>query len=279
MAIWEVDFYRRPLQDEAGSALWELAVCEPQSGACHALFCTQAEANTEWLIQQLRHLTDRGLPPPTTLRSFRPQSLNLLKVASQTMGIAIEPTRQTPTLKQYLQARSRTYPTLPNYTRQPYDPLALDQPPPLPLAENLWGEQWRFATLPAGELVEALSGRMIPIFSLPEEYLPLKLGLASTTVIPGIVIDAGRKSMSLASWLQQSHPVALNYVAGAPDGLVLEAGLVDRWIVATFDDPDVANAARSYEQRKQASRGLHFLLVQPDDSGMTYSGFWLLKPE
>ncbi|NEQ67039.1 MAG: DUF1092 family protein, partial [Symploca sp. SIO2D2] len=23
--------------------------------------------------------------------------------------------------------------------------------------------------------------------------------------------------------------------------------------------------------------GLHFLLVQPDDSGMTYTGFWLLQ--
>jgi RNA-binding protein Tab2/Atab2 len=71
----------------------------------------------------------------------------------------------------------------------------------------------------------------------------------------------------------------LNYIAGAPDGLVLEAGLVDRWIVATFEDAEVTTAARLYQQRQQLSHGLHFLLVQPDDSGMTYSGFWLLQAE
>jgi hypothetical protein len=85
--------------------------------------------------------------------------------------------------------------------------------------------------------------------------------------------------MQLARWLQDVQPVALNYIAGAPDGLILEAGLVERWVVATFEDKEVATAAQMYEQRKQLSRGLHFLLVQPDDSGMTYSGFWLLREE
>ncbi|HEY9750428.1 MAG TPA: Tab2 family RNA-binding protein, partial [Allocoleopsis sp.] len=52
----------------------------------------------------------------------------------------------------------------------------------------------------------------------------------------------------------------------------------DRWVLATFEDAEVRAAAQAYEQRKQAAQGLHFLLVQPDDSGMTYSGFWLLQP-
>ncbi|MDE5086380.1 MAG: Tab2/Atab2 family RNA-binding protein, partial [Trichodesmium sp. St16_bin2-tuft] len=49
------------------------------------------------------------------------------------------------------------------------------------------------------------------------------------------------------------------------------------WVVATFSDQEVSGAGQVYEQRKQQSQGLHFLLVQPDDSGMTYSGFWLLE--
>jgi hypothetical protein len=69
----------------------------------------------------------------------------------------------------------------------------------------------------------------------------------------------------------------LNYIPGDPDGLILEAGLADRWVVATFSDPEVAAAAQAFRSRQQANRGLHFLLVQPDDSGMTYSGFWLLR--
>ena len=92
----------------------------------------------------------------------------------------------------------------------------------------------------------------------------------------------GRKSLQIVRWLQQQQPVALNYIpteVGKSGGLVLEVGLVDRWVFATFEDESVAKAARNYELSKQQSHGLHFLLVQPDDSGMTSTGFWLLKDE
>lgn len=151
--------------------------------------------------------------------------------------------------------------------------------PPQPLPDNLWGTRWRFASLPAADLADAFGDRLIPVLEMPQEWLPIALGVASTTPIPGVVIDGGRRSMPLARWLQDSHPVSLNHIAGAPDGLILEAGDLDRWIVATFEDPEVRSAAQVYEQRKQASRGLHFLLIQPDDSGMTYTGFWLLNPQ
>lgn len=149
--------------------------------------------------------------------------------------------------------------------------------PPQPLPENLWGDHWRFASLPAGELVDAFAHRSIPIVQMPEALLPLQLGLASNLAVPGVVIEGGRRSMQLARWLQSAQPVSLNFIAGAPDGLILEAGEIERWIVATFDDPEAHTSAQVYEQRKQESKGLHFLLVQPDDSGMTYTGVWLLQ--
>lgn len=149
--------------------------------------------------------------------------------------------------------------------------------PPQPIPENLLGERWRFASIPAGDLIDAFGDRSIPIKSIPELLTPIKLGLASTVAIPGVVIDAGRRSMPLARWLQSVEPVALDCIAGAPDGLILDAGATDRWILATFEDAEMRSAAQLYGQRKQTSNGLHFLLVQPDDSGMTYTGFWLLK--
>jgi hypothetical protein len=158
----------------------------------------------------------------------------------------------------------------------------LDKPPPQPLPDNLWGEEWRFAAFPAGDLVEFFRDRPIPIREIPELFLPINLGIASTLLIPGVVIYGGKKSMVLARWLQNANPVSLNYIPteeGESGGLVLEAGLIERWIIATFSDPEVARAAETYETRKQASQGVHFLLVQPDDSGITYSGFWLLKKE
>lgn len=279
MPIWEIDFYRRPLQDQQGNELWELLVCNPDSSLQHQAFCPQSQVNAGWLETQLRDLLKTEPDQPDVIRVFRPQTLHLLELACDRLGIPVEPTRRTPTLKRWLVERSQLYPTLPNYNRQPYQPFDLDKPPPMPLSENLWGDRWRFATLPAAELIDFGTGYPIPILAMPELLLPLKLGLASTVAIPGIVIDGGRRSMPLAQWLQQAHPITLNYIPGAPDGLILEAGLVDRWVVATFEDADVKAAAQLFEQRKQASQGLHFLLVQPDDSGMTYTGFWLLKAE
>lgn len=276
--FWEVDFYRRPLKDEADNPLWELLICDPVGSFRYGAVCPQPKVSADWLVMQLRQLATKTALPKQ-IRVFRPQTLHLLEPACEQLGIAVEPTRHTPTVKRWLVDRAREYPTLPNYTHQPYQPLDLDRPPPVPLSENLWGDRWRFASLPAAEVVDAFTGRMIPVVEMPDDRLPLKLGLASTTAVPGVVIDGGRQSMRLARWLQASQPVSLHYIPGAPDGLILDAGLVDRWVVATFEDPDVKRAAAEFERRKQASQGLHFLVVQPDDSGMTYSGVWLLRGE
>jgi hypothetical protein len=285
MIIWQADFYRRPLRDATGQVLWELLVCDSTRTFEYEALCPQSQANASWLVEQLRLAATQQLPD--LIQVFRPQSLSLISTAGQQLGVAVEPTRRTFALKQWLQERAsfggatltQLYRSMDNYTSEPYNPLALDKPPPTPLPENLWGEQWRFATFPAGDVEEAFAERPIPILKMPEFLLPINLGLASTVPVPGVVIYGGRQSMRLARWLEDARPVALNYVAGIPGGLVLEAGLVDRWIVATFEDKEVAQAAQAYEQRKQLSQGLHFLLVQPDDSGMTYSGFWLLRED
>lgn len=277
MHVWQVDFYRRPLQNVVGQVLWELLICDPTRTFTYVALCPQSEANTSWLVSQIQLAADQQLPD--LIQVFRPQSLSLIESAGLRLGISVEPTRRTFALKQWLQEREPLYRSMENYTGEPYNLLALEKPPPTPLPENLWGEQWRFATLPAGDVEEAFADRPIPILKMPEFLLPINLGLASTVPVPGVVIYGGRQSIRLARWLQEVQPVALNYVAGSPGGLVLEAGLVDRWIVATFEDKEVVAAALAYEQRKQAGQGLHFLLVQPDDSGMTYSGFWLLREE
>ncbi|MBD1900055.1 Tab2/Atab2 family RNA-binding protein [Trichocoleus sp. DQ-A3] len=274
--VWQADFYRRPLKDEKGQVLWELLLCDATRSFSYDAFCPQSEANASWLVSQLQQAAGGNLP--NLIQVFRPQSLSLIQAAAQQLGIQVEATRRTGALKEYLQEKAQKYPNFDNYTYTG-ELSSLDKPPPVPLPENLWGEQWRFATLPAVAVVEAFAERPIPILEMPEFLLPINLGLASTVPVPGVVIYGGRQSMRLARWLQEARPVSLNYIAGAPDGLVLEAGLVDRWIVATFEDKEVTAAAQAYQQRQQQSRGLHFLLVQPDESGMTFSGFWLLRGE
>ena len=275
MQIWQADFYRRPLRDAAGQTLWELLICDPTRTFTYTALCPQSQANARWLIEQFQLAGSQKLPD--IIQVFRPQSLSLISAAAKQLGIFVEPTRHTSALKQWLQERLPFWRSQENYTGESYDPTALDKPPPTPLPENLWGEQWRFATLSAGDLEEAFKERPIPILEMPDFLLPLNLGIASTVAIPGVIIDGGRRALQLARWLQEAQPAYLNYIAGDLSGLILEAGLIDRWIVATFADPEVTAAAKAYEQRKQQSQGLHFLLVQPDDSGMTYSGFWLLR--
>ncbi|WP_293353216.1 MULTISPECIES: Tab2/Atab2 family RNA-binding protein [unclassified Microcoleus] len=275
MRIWQADFYRRPLRDETGKPLWELLICDSTQTFQFSALCRQSEANSNWLAAQFQQVQNQKLPD--TIQVFRPQSLSLIEAAGKVLGVKVEATRRTAALKTLLQQRAQEYSSLPNYTNEAYRAIDLETPPPIPLPENLWGDRWRFASLPAGDILEAFQGRPIPILEMPELLLPLNLGLASTVPVPGVVIDGGRQSMRLARWIQEAKPFALNYIAGAPDGLILEAGLADRWVVATFEDSEVKAAAETYQQRKQSSKGLHFLLVQPDDSGMTYTGFWLLN--
>ncbi|NES78695.1 MULTISPECIES: Tab2/Atab2 family RNA-binding protein [unclassified Okeania] len=273
--IWQADYYRRPLKDQQGQQLWELLICTPTRSLEFTAICPQSEVNANWLVEQLQKV-GQGQDLPSTIQVFRPQSLGLIETAAQILGVKVEATRHTTALKQWLLDRAQQYQRMETYTGESYDPLKLDSPPPVPLAENLWGDRWRFATLPAGNIKDIIE-RPIPILSVPEFLLPLNLGLSSTLPIPGVVIDGGRQSMRLAKWLEAAQPYFLKYISGDPDGLILEAGLVDRWVVATFSDREVSLAAQVYEERKQQSQGLHFLLVQPDDSGMTYSGFWLLQ--
>ena len=261
--IWQADFYRSPLQNAEGQVLWELLVCDATRSFEFVASCPQSQANSTWVAQQLQLASREKVPD--LIQVFRPQSLSLITIAGNNLGIKVQATRRTLALKHWLEAKKY--------------PVTVDKLPPVPLPENIWGEEWRFATMPSGDIVDEFKERPIPILQIPEFLKPINLGLASTLPIPGVIIYGGRKSMRLAQWLKESNPVSLNYMAGTPDGLVLEAGLVDRWVLATFDDEEVTAAGKLYQERKQLCQGLHFLLVQPDDSGMTYSGLWLLRDE
>ena len=274
MSVWQLDFFRRPLLNEEGEVLWELLGCDRGFEFHFERWCPQSQANSDWIVAQLQSL-DR--PLPDSLATFRPESLSLITEAAKKLGIQALATRRTETLKRWLLQRAELYQQLPGYTADAYQPLAVPRPAPVPVSEQLWGDRWRFATLPVAEL-DSFAAHPMRVRSLPRELHPLELGLASTASLPGLVIDGGRQSLQLAQWLETVTPVAVNYIPGAPDGLILEAGLAERWVLATFDDSEVQAAARLYHQRQQEAKGLHFLIIQPDDSGRTYTGLWLLQP-
>ncbi|WP_019509396.1 Tab2/Atab2 family RNA-binding protein [Pleurocapsa sp. PCC 7319] len=279
MHIWQADFYHLPSQSEDQQRQWELIICESPTLASdnhpeklvYTAQCSSANANPQWLEQQILSVAKGQLPDK--IQIFRPQSLGLLTVVAEKLGIEVEATRNTEVLKQVLTEKYNQQ--FPNH-----NPLALDQPPPQALPENIWGDQWQIANIAAGQIVDLFRDRPIPICHLPESFLPLNLGIAHNIMIPGIVVYGGRKTMQIARWIEQENPAYINYIpteVGKSGGFILETGLVDRWVFNTFESEQATRVAQDYEQKKQVAKGLHFLLIQPDDSGMTYTAFWLLK--
>lgn len=276
MSIWQVDFDHIPSQPKQQKNNWELVICESKITSSdnlelpiHTAQCTLADANSNWLEKQLLLAAQGKLP--TKIQLFRPEIEGLVTVAASNLSIEVEATRHTPTLKQALNQRHQTNPH--------YNPFTLDKIPPQALPEAIWGDEWQIANIAAGQIVDLFSDRPIPILDLPQELFPINLGLASDIPIPGLVIFGGRQSMQLARWIDQNKPAYINYIAteaGKSGGFVLETGLVDRWVFNTFESVSAAEIATAYEQKKQASQGLHFLLIQPDESGMTTTAFWLL---
>ncbi|MFH7242430.1 MAG: Tab2/Atab2 family RNA-binding protein [Spirulina sp.] len=277
MTVWQLDLHRPPLNNEQGESLWEFLACSADLNFRYEAHTPQGSVNAAWVMAQLQTAIAQAGYTPEKVQVFRPQALSLLTLAAEKLGLRLMPTRHTLALHQWLRQKAEDYPTLANFSGSTYDPLHIDAPPPLPLAENRWGDRWGFVTLAAGDFERTFPHEPIPICQLQPEWLPSALGLASTTPLPGIVIDGGRQAMALAQWVQSITPAALRYMAGDPDGLILDAGLCDRWVMTTFTDNTMAQAGQLFEQRKVASQGLHFLLVRPDDSGMTYTGLWLLR--
>ena len=156
----------------------------------------------------------------------------------------------------------------------PHEPLL----PPQPLPEHLWGDLWQFVSLSAEDLESSLWERPIPIREIEApDLLPSQQTLDSEIVIPGILINAGRQAMKLSRWLSECQPrqiAAVNLELGA---IILSTAQQARWILATYQDEDVRVAGQIFEARKAQSKGIHFLLIQPDDSGVTHSGLWILR--
>jgi RNA-binding protein Tab2/Atab2 len=269
MTIWQIDISSRPGANAQGETLWELVICSAGGEWCHSAICPQKQVNANWITDQIQLAAAGNLPQQ--IQVFRPQSWGLIQTAGKQLGIQVIATRRTIALKKLLQQQAESYGVA------NYQPLSIESPPPLPIPDELIGDKWQFVTLTAKELVTDFTDRPIPIVSMPDYLLPPHWGLGSNVAIPGVIIYGGRQSMRLARWVAEAEPVSLNYLGDDPGGLVLDAGLADRWVMLTFNDSEVSQAARLYEARKKLVHGLHFLLVTPDDSGITDSGIWLFQ--
>ncbi|NJK36419.1 MAG: DUF1092 family protein [Oscillatoriales cyanobacterium SM2_3_0] len=152
MLIWQADCYRRPLQDSTRQPLWELLICDPEDSFEFAAFCPQSAVKLDWLVQQFQAAIAAQGQRPERIEVFRPPALNLIAAAGKILEIPIYPNRHTDFLKQLLRERVQIYQQREGYTGEPYDPLALDRPPPVPLPEKSLGRSLAVCPFTGGSI-------------------------------------------------------------------------------------------------------------------------------
>jgi hypothetical protein len=287
-ADWEVDFYSRPVLEPDGRKRWDLLICAtpplvPAGGANPPptnVFrfekrCSADSVNSQWLrlalAEALAEAQRQAQPAPRRLRCWRGSMRPMVQRAAEALGLVVLPSRRCYTLIDWLRERERlVYPEEEGYLAGPLAPPPQPQrPTALPWPEVARGDRWSWAMLPAAALRDA------PEWSIGfGGLLPVPEALDPDAPVPGIRLFSQRRALALAGWLAGLEPVRLEVESGQ---LVLEAGLEDRWRLATLAPNEASASRETLARARQEAAGLQFLAVQNREEDTHFEGFWMLR--
>ena len=232
-ADWELDFYSRPILEADGRKRWELLItATPAADARETPFrfskrCPSGEVNSIWLSSALAEArqcaVDAGWPAPRRLRCWRSSMRTMVQRAATELDLEMIASRRTYALLDWLQQREQeVYPLEEGFMAGPLaPPPAPIATPPVPLPEEVQGDAWSWASLPADLLRDAADW--------PTSFsglLPLQKH--TDQPVPGLrLFSSSGLAMALAVGLEPSD--CWRVVAGA------EAGQDDRWLVSDLD--------------------------------------------
>ena len=278
---WELDFYSRPILEADGRKRWELLITSTPS-TTHgeqpfrfAKICPSGEVNSLWLGQALAEAkaaaSNGGWGSPLRLRCWRSSMRTMVQRAAAEQGLDVIPSRRTFALLDWLQQREReVYPKEEGFMAGPLAPPPAPVPtPPVPLPEEVQGDAWSWAALPASLLMEA--SEWPTSFS---GLLPLPDGVNPDAPVPGLRLFSSTRSLAMAGWLGGLEPVRL-VVEGRQ--LVLEAGQDDRWLVSDLEPKASEEVAEALRASRNQARGLQFIAIQASPEEQTFAGFWMLR--
>lgn len=279
--VWEIDFYSRPILDANNKKLWEVVISEgaqtveadPEKLFRYSKFLSNTEVNSIELGKAIQEAIAQAPEPPSRIRYFRFSMQNMITRACDQLGIAVQPSRRTLALKQWMDYRKQeVYPKEEGYTDKPSPTVGAPPPAPQPLPDALIGQQWAIVNLAAEELAD------IPEWPIDfGETFPLSLAnIEAKTVIPGLVIFSSR-ALPMAGWMSGLEISDLRVEAGKPPRLILETGTADSWIVASLNTPELQKEAEAFEVAKAKANQVHFLAIQSDPKAESFAGFWLMQ--
>lgn len=279
--VWEIDFYSRPILDERQKKIWELLVCTPDRTFEYTKYCAGSEANARWLEATLMEVMEewqqsQGLEAgikPDKIRFFRRQMSNIISRACKAIGVPSQASRRTFGIYQWLLERSQqVYPKHPGYQPLMAPPAEFEPAEALPLPDALVGQGWSVVTLPVKAFAEMADWDIA--FS---DVFPLDLlGLEPDAMIPGLLFFSER-AMPLAGWMSGLELACLTFEPTPTPRLLLETGLIERWVIAGLGDPQLRAEIEAFERTKRSVQQVHFLAVQSSPEAEDFAGFWLLQ--
>jgi len=283
MAVWELDFYSRPLLDDGGKKRWELLLCESPltverdltSLFRYSAFCRSTEVNSVWLRQQLEAAIAQAPASPDRIRFFRRQMNNMIVKACDEAGLSATPSRRTLALSHWLQERlASVYPKMPGYSPSASSSVGYPPSTPQPLPDALRGDRWTVLSLTAQALQD------MPDWDVQfGEAFPLALAnIAPEVPVPGLMIFSPRAT-ALGAWMSG---LELAFLSVEPTqvgalGLLLHTGASDAWILANLNEESARQEAAAFERMKQAADNIHFIGIQTSADSQSFAGFWLLQ--
>ncbi|XP_015881638.3 protein TAB2 homolog, chloroplastic [Ziziphus jujuba] len=275
---WEVDFCSRPILDIRGKKVWELVVCDESLSLQFTKYFPNNVINSITLKDALVSISDDlGVPLPDKIRFFRSQMQTIISRACNELGIKPVPSKRCLSLLLWLDERYESvYTRHPGFQKGSKPLLALDNPFPMELPENLFGEKWAFVQLPLSDVkkeVSSLETKLVFGASLDLDLLGIELD--ENTLIPGLAVASSR-AKPLAAWMNGLEVCSVE-VDVSKASLILSVGISTRYVYARYKKtPTTTNEAEAWEAAKKACGGLHFLAIQEELDSDDCVGFWLL---
>ena len=195
----------------------------------------------------------------------------MVQRAAAELDLEIIASRRTYALLDWLQQRElEVYPQEEGFMAGPLaPPPAPMTTPAVPLPEEVQGDAWSWAALPAQLLSEATEW---PISF--GDLLPLPEGVDDNQPVPGLRLFSSSRALAMAGWLGGLEPVRL-LVEGRQ--LVLEAGQDDRWLVSDLDDRAAQAITAALAESKEIGKGLQFIAIQTSPDEQSFAGFWMMR--
>ncbi|CAN1132647.1 Protein TAB2 homolog, chloroplastic [Linum perenne] len=277
---WEMDFCSRPMLDIRGKKVWELVVCDESLSLQYTKYFPNNVINSITLRDALDSISaDLGVPLPQKIRFFRSQMLTIITKACRELGIKPIPSKRCLSLQLWLEERYETvYKRHPGFQKGSKPLLALDNPFPLELPENLYGDKWAFVQLPFSDVrkeIASMDTKYAFGSSLDLDLLGIEVD--DNALIPGLAVASSR-AKPLAAWMNGLEVCAVE-TDTTRGCLILSVGISTRYTYASYKKSPVTTAeAEAWETAKKTCGGLHFLAVQQDLDSESDDcvGFWLL---